>query len=123
MSTIASSAYRPAGAYQPATPGWTRWIGIGFLAGALSVLIFHQGAIALMHSLDLTQRVPYQMQPTEPFGVPQVLSLMCWGGVWGLLFAAMLRRLDGAALVVVSMVLGALLPTLVAWFVVAPLKG
>src|SRR5215510_4219648 len=122
MSTIASSAYRPAGAYQPATPGWTRWIGIGFLAGALSVLIFHQGAIALMHSLELTQRVPYQMQPTQPFGVPQLLSIVFWGGAWGIVFAAILRRLDGPWLVAVSLVLGALLPTLVAWFVVAPLK-
>src|SRR5215831_13121745 len=117
MGTIASRAYRPA------TPRWARWIGVGFLAGALSVLIFHQGAIALMHSLDLTQRVPYQMQPTAPFGVPQVLSLAFWGGVWGVVFAAILRRLDGAQLVATSLLLGALLPTFVAWFVVAPLKG
>jgi hypothetical protein len=39
------------------------------------------------------------------------------------LFAALLRRLDGAPLVAAALVLGAVLPTLVAWFVVAPLKG
>jgi hypothetical protein len=63
------------------------------------------------------------MQPTEPFGLPQLLSLALWGGVWGVLFAALLRRLDGAALVLSSALLGAVLPTLVAWFVVATIKG
>jgi hypothetical protein len=63
------------------------------------------------------------MQATEPFGVPQLWSLTFWGGVWGVLFAALLRRLDAAPLVAASLVLGAVLPTLVAWFLVAPLKG
>jgi|SoiMethySBSTD1v2_1073268.scaffolds.fasta_scaffold389881_3 hypothetical protein len=109
--------------YRPATPSLTQWIGVGFLAGAASVLVFHQGAIAVMHALELTQRVPYPMQPTEPFGVPQIWSLTFWGGVWGAVFAALFRRLDGGRLIAASLVLGALLPTLVAWFVVAPLKG
>jgi hypothetical protein len=110
-------------AYRPATPSLARWIGVGFLAGAISVLLFHQGVIALMHTLDFTQRVPYQMQPTDPFGVPRLLSLVFWGGVWGVIFAALLRSLDGVRLVVASLLLGAVLPTLIAWFVVAPLKG
>jgi hypothetical protein len=100
-----------------------QWIGVGFLAGALSVLVFHQGAVALLNVLGLSERLPYSMQPTEPFGVPQLLSLVFWGGVWGVALAALLRRLDGGRLIVVSLLLGAMLPTLVAWFVVAPLKG
>jgi hypothetical protein len=109
--------------YQPATPSLARWIVVGAFAGAASVLIFHQGLLALLHALDLTGRIPYSMRPTEPFGVPQIWSLVFWGGVWGAVFAAMLTRFDGARLVTVSTLLGAALPTLVAWFVVAPLKG
>jgi hypothetical protein len=109
--------------YYPATPNLARWLAVGFLAGAVSVLVFHQGALALMNALGLTERAPYAMQPTEPFGIAQLWSLALWGGVWGVLFAALMRHLDGAVLVLASLVLGAALPTLVAWFVVAPLKG
>ena len=109
--------------YQPATPSLARWIAVGALAGAASVLIFHQGLLALLHALDLTGRIPYSMRPTQPFGVPLIGSLAFWGAVWGAAFAAMLTRYDGARLVTLATLLGAVLPTLVAWFVVAPLKG
>jgi len=109
--------------YYPVAPSWTRWLTIGFIAGCAAVLIFHQGAVALMNALELTERAPYSMQPTQPFGVPQLSSLTFWGGVWGVFFAVLLQRLYGAPLVVISLVLGAVLPTLVAWYLVASLKG
>jgi hypothetical protein len=40
-----------------------------------------------------------------------------------MLLAVALARLHGAAFIVGAAVFGAVLPTLVAWFVVAPLKG
>jgi len=100
-----------------------RWIVVGALSGAVAVLVFHQGAAAALHALDLTARTPYSMQPTAPWGVPQLWSIAFWGGVWGALLAAMLARLDGGRLLLASLIFGAVLPTLVAWFVVAPLKG
>jgi hypothetical protein len=100
-----------------------RWVVVGFIAGAVAVLLFHQGAAALLHAFDLTPRAPFSMQPTRPFGVPQLASIAFWGGVWGAVLAASFARLDGARLVVAATIFGAILPTLVAWFVVAPLKG
>jgi hypothetical protein len=100
-----------------------RWIVVGFVAGALSVLLFHQGTAALLHTLDLTPRAPYSLQPTEPLGVPQTTSIAFWGGIWGVLLAAMFARLEGARLILAATIFGAIFPTLVAWFVVAPLKG
>jgi hypothetical protein len=100
-----------------------RWLIVGFISGAVSVLVFHQGAAALLHTLGLTPRAPYSMDATAPLGVPLVWSLAFWGGVWGALLAATLARLRGAALIVGAAAFGAVLPTLVAWFVVAPLKG
>ena len=100
-----------------------RWIIVGFVAGALSVLVFHQGAAALLHALDLTPRAPYSLQPTQPLGVPQLTSIAFWGGLWGILLAATFARLQGARLILAATIFGAILPTLVAWFVVAPLKG
>lgn len=100
-----------------------RWIGIGFVAGALSVLVFHQGAAALLYALELTQRQPYSILPTGPWGVAQLLSIVFWGGVWGTVLAATLGRLRGAALLLGATLFGAVLPTLVAWSIVAALKG
>jgi hypothetical protein len=101
----------------------TRWLLTGFVAGALAVLLFHQGALAMLHMMGVTPRTAYPMQATGPLGIPQVWSLAFWGAVWGVLLAVALHRLDGPALVFASIVFGAIAPTLVAWFVVAPLKG
>jgi hypothetical protein len=63
------------------------------------------------------------MQATSPLGVPQIWSIAFWGGVWGAVLAATLARMDGARLLAAALVFGAVFPTLVAWFLVAPLKG
>jgi hypothetical protein len=101
----------------------TRWLVVGFLAGAASVLLFHQGALALLHAINFTPRAPYPLTHTAPFGIPQVWSLAFWGGVWGIVLAAFLRNLDAGRLIGAALVFGAIFPTLVAWFVVAPMKG
>jgi hypothetical protein len=101
----------------------TRWLVTGFIAGALGVLVFHQGVLAMLHSIGLTARAAYPMQPTAPLGIPQLWSLSFWGGVWGVILALALHRLDGPRLVFASIAFGAIFPTLVAWFVVAPLRG
>jgi hypothetical protein len=109
--------------HYPTDTGLARWLVVGFLAGIIAVLVFHQGAVALLHAAGMTPRAPFPMQPTRPFGIPQLWSLALWGGVWGIALAAALARLDDARLVLVALLFGAVLPTLVAWFVVAPLKG
>jgi len=100
-----------------------RWLIVGFIAGALAVIVFHQSALAVLHALQLSRSAPYSFSPTAPLGIPQLWSLAFWGGVWGIVLAAALARLDGARLVAAATLFGAIAPTLVAWFVVAPLKG
>jgi hypothetical protein len=100
-----------------------RTLVVGFIAGAVAVLVFHQGALAMLHSLGFSPRAPYSVQLTAPWGVPQVWSLTFWGGVWGVILAAIFGRLDGPPLVWWSVLFGAIVPTLVVWFVLAPLKG
>lgn len=97
---------------------------LGFLAGFVSVLVFHQATVAVLHALGLVPWAPYRTAPIPPFGVPAVLSAAFWGGLWGVGFAAVERRLPrGAAFWRAAFLFGALAPTLVAWFVVLPLKG
>ena len=96
---------------------------LAFVAGFMATLVFHQGALALLHALGATDRTAFMTTPTKPFGVPQVLSLAFWGGVWGVILAALLRTARaGVGYYLTAFVLGAVLPTLVAFFVVAPLK-
>ncbi|HEX3582999.1 MAG TPA: hypothetical protein VH087_14625, partial [Thermoanaerobaculia bacterium] len=94
-----------------------------FLAGFLATLIFHQPALWLLHLAGITPRTPYVMTAVPPFGVPAVISLAFWGGVWGLILIPAIARIKNeGAYWISAIVFGAIFPTLVAAYVVAPLK-
>lgn len=96
----------------------------GFVAGFLAVLVFHQPVLLLLSYLGVVNAATYSLQATAPLGIPQVLSLSFWGGLWGILFASVEGRFPrGAPYWLCAIVFGAIFPTLIAWFVVAPLKG
>ncbi len=96
----------------------------GFVAGFLATLIFHQLTLAFLWGVGLAPFRPFPMAATPPFGVPAVVSLAFWGGVWGILFAfvegAFPRK---AGYWVTAFLFGAILPSLVALVVVLPIKG
>lgn len=102
-----------------------RLIALAFVAGFLAVIAFHQPMLALLHAAGVTPAVPYVMRPVPPLGMPQVVSLAFWGGVWGIVLALVVSRFPwGSGRYWIAAVLfGAVVPSLVAWFVVAPLKG
>ena len=56
---------------------------LGFIAGAIAVLIFHQGMVEAMHALGLVSFSPYRTTPVPPFGVPVIVSNCFWGGPMG----------------------------------------
>ncbi|HXH71579.1 MAG TPA: hypothetical protein VNI58_02050 [Mariprofundaceae bacterium] len=96
----------------------------GFVAGFFATLIFHQFALAGLWHLGFAPFAPFSMKPTWPFGVPAMLSLAFWGGVWGIVFVMVHgwfpRR---AGYWWAAFLFGAIAPTLVALLVVIPLKG
>jgi hypothetical protein len=95
-----------------------------FLAGFLSTLVFHQGLLAILHATGASPRAAYSMEPVAPLRVPAVLSLAFWGGVWGILLWLVIQRYQGSALYwILALIIGAIAPSLVALFVVLPLKG
>jgi hypothetical protein len=105
-------------------PSMQKRIALGFVTAVISVLIFHQGMWALLHYINLPflgMPPAYPMDHIPPFGVPRLVSLCFWGGVWGALFAAVWRGstgtywLGGIWLGVTAMLVGL--------FIVAPLKG
>ena len=92
---------------------------LGFVAAALSVLVFHQGVIELLHLAGITGPA-WSMRPVPPFGVPLLIDLCFWGGLYGLAFAAAAPLLRG--LWAWGIALG-VTAAMVSWLVVAPLKG
>jgi hypothetical protein len=97
---------------------------LAFIAGFIAVLIFHQGLLAILHAVNFAPRPPYQITPTQPLGIPQFLSAAFWGGIWGLVWAIFAVRWQvNRRYWIASLVFGAVAPTLIAWFIVAPLKG
>jgi hypothetical protein len=94
---------------------------LGFVAGAIAVLVFHQGMWMLLHAVGQIMQTPYQTRPVPPFGVPYIADLCFWGGVYGMIYALVQPQLQvprwasGLALGFVAVLVG--------WFVVAPLKG
>ena len=96
---------------------------LAFIAGFLAVVIFHQGMLALLHGVNFTRRSPFPTAPTQPFGIPQIWSSAFWGGIWGLVFATIAPRFrQDNRYWIAALLFGAIAPTLVAWFIVAPLK-
>jgi hypothetical protein len=107
-----------------ASKGFFKWFIFAFLSGAIAVFIFHQGMLSVLYAIGFTARAPFPMQKTAPFGLPVIWSLVFWGGVWGLIFAAVSRLFPrGGGYWVWTLIFGALAPTLVAWFLVTALKG
>jgi hypothetical protein len=95
----------------------------GFIAGFLATLIFHQLTLGVLWFLGLAPSGPFSMAATRPFGMPAVISLACWGGVWGILFALIEGRFPRRGYWLTVFLFGAILPSLVALCVVLPLKG
>ena len=93
-----------------------------FVAGFLSTLMFHQAVVGLFYMAGLFPRVPWNLAPVPPLGVPSVLSLAFWGGVWGIPIWYLMRHATGTAYWMRAIVFGAIGPTVVAILVVSRIK-
>jgi hypothetical protein len=97
-------------------------MGLAFLAGFIAVLIFHQGALSILHTLGAAPP-PFNFKPTAPFGVPAVISSAFWGGIWAIALAFVVRHRSSPSYWLTALLFGAVALTAVAVFVVGPIKG
>jgi|UniRef100_A0A8J4M689 hypothetical protein len=102
------------------TMSWPARALLGFIAAVLSVLIFHQAMWAALHLAGMMP-APFPMAPTAPWGVPKIVSLCFWGGLYGAAFGLVMPRLS-SPLWVRGLVLG-IIAALVGMFVVNAIKG
>lgn len=93
-----------------------------FIAGFIAVPVFHQSLLALLYAVDFSPVAPYQTIPTQPFGLPKLLSLSLWGGIWGLVWATT-RWSRAKHYWIVATIFGAFAVNFSALFIFAPLKG
>ena len=77
---------RPSSTRAPAPKVSPRLVATAFFAGALAVPLFHQVLFLLLYLLGVIPLAPFSLEPTKPFGVPEVVSASFWGGVWGVVF-------------------------------------
>ena len=88
-------------------------------------MVFHQIAIASIGALFGVPVTPWSLAPVAPFGVPRVVSTAFWGGLWGIALALVAQRIRPTTpnLLLFGLIFGALLPSLVGWFIIAPIRG
>jgi hypothetical protein len=98
-------------------------LGLAFIAGVLAVPVFHQILLLVLYAAKIVPFAPFNWAPTKPLGVPDIVSISFWGGVWGVLFALTVRQwFRGAAYWIAAAIIGGVALTLVFMFVVWPLK-
>lgn len=96
---------------------------LGFIAGFLSHLIF-QGALgAVLFAASLVPALPWSLMPVPPLGVPRTFSLGFWAGLWGIVYVVLERWLTARFGWWPGGLVFGVLPLLVYWLVVLPLKG
>lgn len=98
-----------------------RSLSMGFLAGAIAVLTAHQIVVLALSASGLVAANPWSLRPAGPYGVPAVLNSTFWGGVWGVVFAAIAGRLPGNRLWTKGLVFGLVFPLVLGVWILVPL--
>lgn len=97
---------------------------LGFVAGVLSVLVFHQGTVWLLHMAGVLPNGPYSLRPVPTaFNLPQIVNQCFWGGVWGVVIALVLSRVRAGREVVTAVLFAAVALSLTNWVVLPAIRG
>ncbi|MGL4635108.1 MAG: hypothetical protein ACRCWF_03930, partial [Beijerinckiaceae bacterium] len=95
---------------------------LGFVAGALSVLVFHQGMVFLLHMMKQTPNAPWNFAAMKTgMGLPVLVNQMFWGGLWGVAFAAVSHLIPVAHNILRGAIFGLIGPFLLGGGVLVPL--
>lgn len=93
-----------------------------FIAGFVATLTFHQGTIWLLHTFAGVPFVPWNMK-INAYGVPSVLALSFWAGIWAIPLCGLIAARPRLPALLTGLVLGAIVPSVWSWTVLAAMKG
>lgn len=102
---------------------------LGFVAGFIAVPLGHQVMAYIHYLIGWRPTIPWDMGPNEraafkAFGIPSVINLSFWGGVWGVLWALIEPYVPKGWLYwVIAIAFGAVCATAVSAYVVPTIKG
>ena len=96
---------------------------LGFLAGTISHLIFQDTLLGFLYAARLVPALPWSLMPVPPLGVPASLNLAFWAGLWVVAYAMLERRMTNLFGWWPGGLVFGIVPLVVYWFVVLPLKG
>jgi hypothetical protein len=96
-------------------------LALGFVAGAIAVVTVHEFINFILLQAGIFPRVPWSMNPSAVTGVPQIVSDMFWGGVWGIIFVLLYSYIPGGGPTVKGLIFGILGPAIIGVFILVPL--
>jgi hypothetical protein len=97
---------------------------LGFLAGAISVLVAHEGTIYLLHAAGYIPGNGWSMTPAiPPWGVPRLVNNVFWGGLWGVLFALLYEWVPGGVAWLKGLIFGLCIVLVSNWTLLPLIKG
>lgn len=94
---------------------------LGFVAAAIAVLTVHELINFILLKAGLFPRVPWSMEPAAVTGIPQIISDMFWGGVWGVLFVLIYPFIPGGSATIKGLVFGIVAPAILGVLILLPL--
>ena len=97
---------------------------LGFIAGAVTVLTFHEGVIYLLAMAGYIPNRAWSMTPPiPPWGVPRLLNNVFWGGLWGALFALVYNWVPGGMAWLKGVIYGLFIVVVSNWFLLPLIRG
>jgi hypothetical protein len=96
-------------------------LALGFIAGAIAVVTAHEVIDFILLQAGIFPRVPWSMTPSAVTGVPQIVSDMFWGGVWGIVFVLLYGIIPGGSSTVKGLIFGIVGPAILGVFILVPL--
>ena len=96
----------------------------GFIAGAISVLVAHEGIIYVLNAAGYIATQGWSMTPAiPPWGVPRLVNNVFWGGLWGVLFAWLKDRIPGRMAWLKGLIFGLGIVLVSNWILLPLIKG
>ena len=99
---------------------------MGFIAAAIAVVTAHEAILyVLVNYLGLLPPAvrAWNMAPYGPYGVPQIVNGMFWGGLWGVLFALIFSKLPGSSPWLKGLIFGLFIPVVSNWTLLPLIRG